>query len=111
MKRSWAAGTTVLAPIAWAAWHAKRWSALKDRRLVVGIASALAVTALWYWHADVLFHRTGLGLAISRDIVRAHGGDLGLRRSPGAGSTFIVKLPATAAPPDGIDATHEGIAP
>ena len=28
----------VLAPIAWAAWHAKRWSALKDRRLVVGIA-------------------------------------------------------------------------
>ena len=54
----------VLAPIAWAAWHAKRWSALKDRRLVVGIAAALAVTALWYWHADVLFHRTGLGLAI-----------------------------------------------
>ena len=54
----------VLAPIAWAAWHAKRWSALKDRRLVVGLATALAVTALWYWHADVLFHRTGLGLAI-----------------------------------------------
>ena len=22
------------------------------------------MTALWYWHADVLFHRTGLGLAI-----------------------------------------------
>ena len=54
---------------------------------------------------------TGLGLAISRDIVRAHGGDLGLRSSPGAGSTFIVKLPATAAPPDGADATHEGITP
>jgi two-component system OmpR family sensor kinase len=43
---------------------------------------------------------TGLGLAITRDIVRAHGGDLGLHSSPGAGSTFVVKLPAGSATVD-----------
>lgn len=39
---------------------------------------------------------SGLGLAITRDIVRAHGGEIGLHSSPGIGSTFIVKLPANA---------------
>jgi signal transduction histidine kinase len=53
---------------------------------------------------------TGLGLAITRDIVRAHGGDLGLHSSPGAGSTFIVKLPAASLPHGDAD-TSEGIAP
>ncbi len=52
---------------------------------------------------------TGLGLAITRDIVRAHGGDLGLHSSLGVGSTFIVKLPAAVPPLD--SAVHEGIAP
>ena len=48
---------------------------------------------------------TGLGLAISRDIVRAHGGEIAVRTAPGAGSTFIVKLPAgEPTEPEGIAA-------
>jgi signal transduction histidine kinase len=40
---------------------------------------------------------TGLGLAISYDIVRRHGGELVLADSePGAGATFVVRLPIPA---------------
>jgi 4-amino-4-deoxy-L-arabinose transferase-like glycosyltransferase len=54
----------ILAPIAWAAWEAKRWQALKDRGLIAGTAIAVALTGLWYWHADRIYHRTGLSEAI-----------------------------------------------
>ncbi len=37
---------------------------------------------------------TGLGLAIARDLVHAHGGDIRLARSTGAGTVFELELPA-----------------
>jgi two-component system OmpR family sensor kinase len=43
----------------------------------------------------------GLGLSIAKAIVEAHHGTLTVESTPGAGSTFVVTLPAVAAPPAG----------
>ena len=42
---------------------------------------------------------TGLGLSICHGIVTAHGGQIGVRSTPGHGATFWVELPVEAAPP------------
>jgi signal transduction histidine kinase len=42
---------------------------------------------------------TGLGLAIAREIARAHGGDLILKNSTAAGTTFSLRLPFDGVPP------------
>ena len=36
---------------------------------------------------------TGLGLSLSYDIIKAHGGDITVKTTEGAGSTFIIRLP------------------
>ena len=42
---------------------------------------------------------TGLGLAIAKNIIAAHGGDIGLMSEPGQGSTFWFTLPKTEQQP------------
>lgn len=54
----------IIGPIAWAAWRARGWTALRDRWLTFGVGVGLVVVALWYWHADRIYHMTGLTEAI-----------------------------------------------
>nr|BFF11190.1 hypothetical protein GCM10025699_24930 [Microbacterium flavescens] len=78
---------------------ASTWILVRDTGVGISEADRARLFQRFYKAGAERRSGTGLGLAITRDIVRAHGGELGLHSSPGVGSTFIVKLPAT--PPEG----------
>jgi two-component system, OmpR family, sensor kinase len=55
-----------------------------------------AIFGLFYRSPDTRSHHAGgmgLGLYISNEIVQRHGGAIEVQSSPGAGSTFSVRLP------------------
>ena len=57
-------GFIVLGGIVGAAWASGRWSALRDRRLVLALLVPAAVAVAWYWHAYATFLRTGLTFGV-----------------------------------------------
>ncbi|GAA1987844.1 HAMP domain-containing sensor histidine kinase [Microbacterium pumilum] len=85
------------------------WVLVRDTGIGISEADRSRLFQRYYQAGAPRRTGTGLGLAITRDIVRAHGGDLALHSTPGAGSTFIVKLPAPA--PLAERSTEEGTPP
>jgi signal transduction histidine kinase len=73
------------------------WILVRDTGMGISDADRSRLFQRFYKAGGPRRAGTGLGLSISRDIVRAHGGDIGLHSSPGVGSTFIVKLPVASA--------------
>jgi signal transduction histidine kinase len=70
------------------------WILVRDTGVGISEADRSRLFQRYYKAGGARRAGTGLGLAITRDIVRAHGGELGLHSALNSGTTFIVKLPA-----------------
>lgn len=76
--------------------------AVADRGLGIGPADLPHIFEPFYRGAEAStrqIHGNGLGLSIVRGIVEAHGGRVTVQSTAGAGSTFTVHLPVSAAEP------------
>jgi signal transduction histidine kinase len=65
----------------------------------VGIPSELLPSIFEPFVSYGKAHGTGLGMAITRSVVEAHQGRITVESTPGAGTTFVVHIPATLAYP------------
>jgi 4-amino-4-deoxy-L-arabinose transferase-like glycosyltransferase len=54
----------MFAPLAAAAWHARRSAVMRDRAVMAALVLPLAASAIWYWHAYTLYQQTGLTFGI-----------------------------------------------
>ena len=68
---------------------------VQDSGLGIPPADQPRVFERFYRGQDGRVEGTGLGLAIVRSIVEAHGGQVAVESTPGAGSRFLIELPLT----------------
>jgi signal transduction histidine kinase len=87
---------------------------VSDKGIGIGTADQARIFDPFYRAPDVVsaqIQGAGLGLSLVKRIVEAHGGQIAVTSTPGAGSTFTVTLPVmsgTAA--DGRDRLGEAAA-
>lgn len=76
--------------------HGWAWAAVGDDGIGIATADQERVFDRFWRGPDAGGgdRRTGLGLAIVRQIVESHGGTVALHSRPGAGSTFVLWVPA-----------------
>jgi signal transduction histidine kinase len=71
-----------------------------DHGIGIPTAEQHKIFEKFYRAGDPLVHNTkgsGLGLSLVRHIVHAHGGDVSVESTPGAGSKFTIALPVASA--------------
>jgi signal transduction histidine kinase len=80
-----------------AAAESESWVRLEVRDTGSGIEADLLAHVFDRFAKDKTSGGSGLGLAIARQLVLAHGGDIGATSEPGTGTVMTVRLPVTGA--------------